>query len=49
VFFLQEISEARRKAGESDPVGNLPPPMKPDGGTSEEVSTRESLCTLAVL
>uniref|UniRef100_A0ACD5Z885 Uncharacterized protein n=1 Tax=Avena sativa TaxID=4498 RepID=A0ACD5Z885_AVESA len=43
----EEISEAGRNAGGSDPDVNLPPSMKPDGGASEEFGTRELLCTLA--
>ena len=48
-FYLQEISEAGRNAGGSDPDANIPPSMKPDadGGTSEEFGPRELLCILA--
>ncbi|KAM0840409.1 hypothetical protein ACQ4PT_059676 [Festuca glaucescens] len=45
----EEISEAARNAGESDPDANLPPSMKPnaDSGTTEEFGARELLFTLA--
>uniref|UniRef100_A0ACD5VB41 Uncharacterized protein n=1 Tax=Avena sativa TaxID=4498 RepID=A0ACD5VB41_AVESA len=43
----EEISEAGKNAGRSDPGVSLPPSMKPDGGASEEFGTRELLCTLA--
>ncbi|CAM0955956.1 unnamed protein product [Alopecurus aequalis] len=43
----EEICEAGRDTGPSDPDANLPPSMKPNGGNNEEFGTRELLCTLA--
>ncbi|XP_037475901.1 TATA box-binding protein-associated factor RNA polymerase I subunit B-like [Triticum dicoccoides] len=43
----EEICETGRNADGSDPDENLPPSMRPEGGTSEEFGTRELLCTLA--
>uniref|UniRef100_A0ACD5TLW9 Uncharacterized protein n=2 Tax=Avena sativa TaxID=4498 RepID=A0ACD5TLW9_AVESA len=43
----EEICEAGRNAGGSDPDANLPPSMKSNGNNSEEFGTRELLRTLA--